>query len=76
MRENSCIGLILMDGTQVLAKHPYSGVEPLQCSERINEEYVERVPPTYMGSFVSHDGRILMFEICNVEHNIAHPTEG
>ena len=59
LRENRCVGLVLMDGAQVLAQHPHSRVEPLQGGERVNEEQVECVVLGDVSPFMGEYGGIL-----------------
>ena len=76
LRENRCVGLILMDGTQVCAQHPHSRVEPLQSGERVNEDQVPRVVQADVSPFMSKNSGIMGLIVLTVHDDIVHPTEG
>ena len=75
MREYCTVGLVLVDGAQILAQHPHGRVKPLQGGEQIHEDHVPGVPESYMSPFVSENGGILCLIIVTVHHDIVHPTE-
>ena len=76
LREYRCVGLVLMDGAQVLAQHPHSRIEPLQSGERINEEQVHRVVPTDVSPFMGENGGVHCLVVAGREYDVVHPTEG
>jgi hypothetical protein len=64
-----------VNGTQIAAKHPNGGIEPLEGGESINEEQVPRMVKTDVTSFMSQDRRIAFFVITAIHHYKNHPTE-
>ena len=75
MREYLTVGLILVDGAQILAQHPHRRVEPLEGSEQVHEEQVPGVPETDVSPFMGEYGGIVGLIVVTVHHDKAHPTE-
>lgn len=75
-REYFTVGLVFMDGAQVLAQHPYSRVEPLEGGEGIHEEQVPRVTQADVSPFMSENRWVGSFVVAAVHHDIVHPAEG
>jgi hypothetical protein len=64
-----------MDGTQVSAQHPHSGVKPLEGGEEVYEEYVARMVLTDMSPFMGEYGGIVGLVITMVHDNIGAEAE-
>ena len=76
LREYRRISLVLVDGPEVRAQHPHSGVEPLQSGEGVNEDQVPRVTQADMSPFVSENRGIVGFVVTTIHDYIMHPAEG
>ena len=75
LREYLTVSLIFMYGAQVLAQHPYSGVEPLEGGEQIHEEQVPGVPETCVPPFMGENGGIVCLIVTAAHHDLAHPAD-
>ena len=75
MREYLTVGLVLMDGAQILAQHPHGWVKPLQGGEEIHEEQVPGVPETDVSPFMSENGSFVRFVVRTIHDDIPHPAE-
>ena len=75
MREYCTVGLVFVDGAQILAQHPHSGVEPLEGGEQVHEEHVPRMTQADVSPFMGENGGIACLIVATIHHNIAHPTE-
>ena len=76
LREYCTVGLVFVDGAQVLAQHPHGGVEPLEGGEGIDEQHVPRMTQTDVCPFMSQHGSVVLGIVLTAEYDVVEPTEG